>query len=418
MALPGAPPVTLRSLLWSVYAPTLLFAVGQGAVIPIMALAARDLGASVAFAGFVVALRGLGVLAFDVPAGWLVSRFGERRAMAFGTVLVVGSLLAAIVSPSPLWLAFSTLLMGCGWSIWLLAQLTYVTEAMPITLRGRALSTLGGANRIGNLIGPFLGAAAASVLGLDGAYWIHVVSALLACVLLFAFVKEAERGEGALGHAGMPFRAIVRGHSGVFLTGGLGMAALGALRATRQGAIPLWADHVGLDAGTTSILYGFSIGIETLLFYPAGSAMDHFGRRAVALPCIGMMALGIGLIPLTSGFGSLLAVGMLIGFGNGLGSGIVMTLGADFSPAVGRTQFLGAWRLCNDLGVAGGPLLFSGVTAVASLGAAAVAIGGIGVLGSLLILLRMPETLHAQKEDESKEEEANEDPEAKLRCAP
>ena len=41
----------------------------------------------------------------------------------------------------------------------------------------------------------------------------------------------------------------------------------------------------------------------------------------------------------------LVPVALLLGFGNGLGSGIVMTLGADFAPARGRAEFLGVWRL-------------------------------------------------------------------------
>jgi hypothetical protein len=42
---------------------------------------------------------------------------------------------------------------------------------------------------------------------------------------------------------------------------------------------------------------------------------------------------------------------MLIAAGNGLGSGIVMTLGADTAPTRGRSQYLGAWRLCGDVGI-------------------------------------------------------------------
>ena len=68
-------PVTLRSLGPTVYLPSVLFFVGDGALIAIVALAARDLGASAALAGFVVALRGLGVLAFDIPAGWALTLY-------------------------------------------------------------------------------------------------------------------------------------------------------------------------------------------------------------------------------------------------------------------------------------------------------------------------------------------------------
>ena len=54
----GRDEMSLGDLGLSVYVPTFLFAVGQGAVIPIVALAAKDLGASIAIAGLVVTLRG------------------------------------------------------------------------------------------------------------------------------------------------------------------------------------------------------------------------------------------------------------------------------------------------------------------------------------------------------------------------
>lgn len=67
--------------------------------------------------------------------------------------------------------------------------------------------------------------------------------------------------------------------------------------------------------------------------------------------------------------------------GNGLGSGIVMTLGADAAPSVDRAQFLGAWRLTGEAGHASGTLGLSAVTAVASLPVAAVALGCLGLGG-------------------------------------
>ena len=46
-----------------------------------------------------------------------------------------------------------------------LARQAYLTEAIPIRMRARALSTLGGTFRIGLFIGPFV--AAAIVVALD-----------------------------------------------------------------------------------------------------------------------------------------------------------------------------------------------------------------------------------------------------------
>ena len=66
--------------------------------------------------------------------------------------------------------------------------------------------------------------------------------------------------------------------------------------------------------------------------------------------------------------------------GNGFGSGILMTLGADAAPAADRAQFLGGWRLCGEAGNAAAPLVVTAVTAVASLSAAAWVLGGIGLV--------------------------------------
>jgi MFS family permease len=113
----------------------------------------------------------------------------------------------------------------------------------------------------------------------------------------------------------------------------------------------------------------------------------------VAVPCLAVMSVGMLLVPLTGGFGTMVIVGLFIGFGNGLGSGIVMTLGADFSPVMGRAQFLGAWRVCGDLGTAGGPLIVTAATALASLAAASITMGALGGVGVALMLFLMPETL-------------------------
>jgi MFS family permease len=384
--------VTLKSLFLSVYIPTFLFAVGQGAVIPIVALAAKDLGAGLALAGFIVALRGIGVLVFDVPAGWLVSRFGERRAMTTGTLIVVAALAGSAWSPSPLFFAASTFVMGCGWSVWLLARLNYVSESVPVELRGRALSTLGGLNRVGNFVGPFAGVVAAKLMGLDGAYYVHIVTASAACAFLLVFVRDGD--DGKVLHEHINFTRVVRENANVFLTAGVGATAIQALRATRQSILPLWAAHIGLDAAEVSLIFGISMAMEMTLFYPAGSAMDHWGRKAVAIPCLSIMSVGMLLLPLVHEFWSIAVVGLVIGFGNGLGSGIIMTLGADFSPPIGRAQFLGAWRLIGDIGTAGGPLMVAGLTAAITLGGASVFMGGVGALGAAVILMRMPETLH------------------------
>lgn len=379
---------TLRSLVVTVYLPSFLFAVGMGAVVPVVALTAGALGATAAVAGVVVAVRGIGTMAFDVPAGMLVGRLGERRAMVAGTALLVASLVGCILSPNPYVFAACMFVMGCAWSVWLLARLSYVSEVMPFHLRGRALSTLGGVQRIGAFLGPVIGAGAIWAIGLDGAYLVHIVLAVIGVTVLV--MVPDPHGTADVGHHHLPVASVLRDHSHVFRTAGLGAACLGVLRASRGAVLPLWGDHIGLDAAQVSLIFGITSGIDMTLFYPVGLASDRFGRRMVAVPCLVLLAVGFLAVPLTDTFGQLAAAGIVMGLGNGLGSGIVMTLGADFAPAAGRASFLGVWRLVSDLGQAGGPLVAAAVTGLASLAAASGAVGALGFVGAGIFLVTLP----------------------------
>ena len=383
-------PVTLRSLGPSVYVPSILFFVGDGALITILALAARDLGASPALAGFVVALRGLGVLAFDIPAGWALTRYGERATIAAASVTVLLTLAGWALTTSELVFAVLAFVQGAGWSVWQLARLAYVSDVIPPELRGRALSLLGGTNRLGMFLGPFVAALATHLAGFDGVFVLALVLIAGAAALLFATVPAGRDDDRPT--TPVPVRRIVAEHRRVFLTAGLAATSLQALRQARNALLPLWADSIGLSVQTTSLLFGISMGVELLLVYPGGSVMDRWGRKAAAIPCLVLMSTGLAVMPLTEATLSLALVAVVLGVGNGLSSGVVMTLGADFAPPAMRVSFLGVWRVASDVGTAGGPLAVAGATAAITLGGAAVAVGALGLLAAAYVLRFVPET--------------------------
>jgi len=388
----------LSSLTLSVYLPTILFAIGQGAVIPVIPLFARELGSSVAGASLVVALRGAGQLIFDMPAGLAVSRWGDKGAMVAGTALIGLVAIGAAFSPSPVVLGGLVLVMGGGWAFWQIARLAYVSEAVPIEQRGRALSMVGGANRVGNFIGPVVGGYLGQHLGLESAFAAQAVMGLAAAAMMFVCVREGSGSEDITVH-GLGSRLVetVANNRGVFLKAGPPLIALGLLRQARQVFLPLWGDHIGLGIAQIGLLTGISFLIDAAIFYPAGSIMDHWGRKWAAVPCLVTLATGLLLLPLTRDFAGFLAVAAVTGVGNGFGSGIVMTLGADFSPDDRRGEFLGVWRLLSDAGIAGGPAVIAVLTSVGSLAIAAVASGGIGLAGAAVMLLFVPETLRRRR---------------------
>ncbi|MEX2375284.1 MAG: MFS transporter [Dehalococcoidia bacterium] len=392
---PGTPsPFRIRSLTLPVYVPTFLFSLGQGAIIPVIPLFATDLGSTVAFAALAVGLRGFGTMLFDVPAGLMVGKIGERWSMLVASFMLIAVALVTTVITSPIIYAAAVFVMGCAWSIWLLARLTYVSDRAPVEVRGRALALIGGTNRAGHFVGPAIGGFLGVFLGLEYVFWMHAILGLAASVVMFIMVKE-NTGTSIHTDDSMYRRlvAVVVDHRRIFMTAGVAAICLQVLRNVRQAVIPLWGEAIGLDAAEIGIIFAISSGFDMLLFYPMGIIMDRYGRKWAGVPAMIVLAISMAALPLTDSFLTLTVVGILAGLGNGISSGINMTLGADFSPPGSRGEFLGVWRLVSDVGTAGGPIVIAAIASATTLGVACVATGGIGIIGAIVMITLVPEPL-------------------------
>ncbi|HWS57294.1 MAG TPA: MFS transporter [Actinotalea sp.] len=376
--------VDRRHLVLGIYLPVVVYEAGIGAVLPVVALSATALGASIAQAGVVVALLAIGQLLGDAPAGALAARVGDRRAMLLAAGASVLALTAAALASSVLVLGAALVLLGAVNSVVQLARHSYLTATTPVGRRARVLSTLAGLHRIGLFLGPFIGAALVHVAGLSAAYW-FAVGAASVTALLVLLVPDGVRHERPTG--GPSTLAVLREHRDVFRTLGLAVLLVGAARGGRVTVLPLWSEHLGLSPATTSVIFGVSGAVDMLLFYPAGRLMDVRGRLWTAIPSMAVLGVGFAVLPLTTTAAGVAVAAVVIGLGNGMGSGILMTIGADVAPSAVRAQFLGLWRLCQDLGGAGGPLLVAGGAALGSLAAGIFALAGV-CGGSVVALAR------------------------------
>ena len=121
--------------------------------------------------------------------------------------------------------------------------------------------------------------------------------------------------------------------------------------------------------------------------------MDRYGRKYAVVPSFFIQAMAMALLPFVWNATTLAVAASLIGLGNGLSSGSMMTIGADLSPANARGEFLGIWRLIGDTGFMVGPLIVGGVAGALVLSASAWAVAGAGVMASVIFGLWVPETL-------------------------
>ncbi|MDQ0743477.1 MFS family permease [Clavibacter sp. B3I6] len=420
-------PFSLRAVALPALLPALLFSIGEGAIIPIIPIVAGSLGASLAIAAFIGGMIMLGELVGDIPSGSVVSRIGERTAMIGAAFVSIGGLLLCLLAPNPLVLGVGVFLIGVSTAVFALARHAFMTSFVPQAYRARALSTLGGTFRAGYFVGPFLAAAVIHLTGASqSAFAIHIVACLAAAVTLLvlpdpmevvrrnraadlqsaapATSGEPQDDESVAAAAGTaPAAAAKRSaglgrtlwrFKGVLVKLGSGAALIGAMRAGRGVLLPLWAVSIGISDANTALIIGIAGGVDFALFYASGQIMDRFGRLWSAVPS--MVGLGIGYLALAltpdlpTSVQWFIGVAMFMSVANGIGSGILMTLGSDLAPKDDPAPFLGAWRFTGDAGSAASPLLIAAITAAASLTIASGVMGVLGLIGAGILLRYVP----------------------------
>ncbi|MDS1113942.1 MFS transporter [Gordonia westfalica] len=369
-----------RQLVLHVHTPTSLLGLATGATAPVVPLAALAHGASLTLAALVVAAGGLGVLIADLPAGRLVSQVGEQRSMVIGAVVGLVGAALCVVDASLLTLTAGVTSLGLAQAVWGLARQSYLTAAVDPARRARAISAMAGMHRLGFFVGPFAGAAVLTTAsGMVGVFVIQLVAVGVAGVLMSTMADAEIHTRGT---PSAPIWATARRHRAPLMRLGPGAFALGSLRATRMVLLPLWAERVGMDASTTALLFGVAGAVDVVLSYPSGVALDRWGRRGMAILSTALFGASLLAMPLVHTPTALWFVALGMGVGNGLTNGLVMTVGADISPADARPQFLSLWRLLHDGGVAGAPVAVGVIAGVAGLPPAAVAMGVVGLVGA------------------------------------
>lgn len=415
---PGSSRRVLRTLVPSVYAPTLLEFVGLAALMPVVPLLARDLGFSVPQAAAITTIFGLTSFLGPIPAGRLIARIGARSALVLTGVLLVLSNLAAFAVIGPVLgggggdavhrvaLVLLLLVMAVAMQVWHLGRQSYLGSALPPTMRARGMTLFGGVIRIGEVIGPLLGAV---VMALGSMAWVFVLFAVAAAagtVMIAVFLPPGETGPrpappgGSHRFRSEARRGLDRAVLGRMVAVGAGIAPVMMARVNRPVIVPLLGDALGLDPVWISIVFGVSAALEILLVLPAGTLMDRYGRAAVAVPCALLMGVGFLLLALlgtvlmdhgrTAALIALLVPSLLIGLGNGLGSGIVMTLGIDVSPVHGRTTYLAWWNTMLGAGRLAAPLVVTGITLFAPVAIAGAATGAVCVAGGIWLSRILP----------------------------
>ena len=393
-----------KPLILSVYLPAFIMSLGRGMLIPVLPLYAKSFDVSYSYVGLVLAADGIGTILGDVPAGLLIRRLGRKTVMVLGVGCVAGSLVALFSAQTILEAAGYRLLAGIGNALWNISRLAYLADSTTPFQRGRSIALFGGVSRIGTFAGPAIGGIVGAHFSLRAPFLFYAGLAAATIVTSILFVEKSESDvKGSLANkAESHLINVLKTHYRVLSSAGMGQMMAQMVRNGRHIIVPLYAaDILGLDVQSVGWIVSIASFVDMSLFYPAGLVMDRYGRKYTSVPSFAVQALGMAMIPLSGGFIGLMLASSLIGFGNGIGSGAMMTLGTDLAPKESTAEFLGVWRLIGDGGHMGGPLAVGNIADLFGLNSATFMIAGTGVLASAIFAFLVPETLQKPPSGES-----------------
>jgi len=268
-------------------------------------------------AGVLAAANPLGTLIGAIPSGALAARFGPRRLVLLGLVLMAVSSVVFGFAQNVLLLDAARFVQGIGGACSWAGAMAWLLSEAPAERRGELLGTALGAAIAGALVGPALGGLAEATSPELVFSSVVVVAGVLAAWALTTPQNHVRTGRGA-GAVGRALRRpdVLRAMWLVTLPA----LAFGVLNVV--GSLRL----DGLGAGTAAVAATFLVaaGAEALMSPLVGRLSDRRGRLVPVRA--GLAASALVLVALTLPGQALVLAGGIVLLGG--------TLGAFWAPAM------------------------------------------------------------------------------------
>jgi len=329
---------------------------GVSIISPILPQYALSFSIPVALVGWAITAFALARLVTDIPAGLLADRFGRKRNMIAGLVLIILSAIGAGLADTYAWLIFARVVGGIGSALYMTAATTWVVQVTAGKARGRYMSLYTGLVLAGTIFGPTIGGYTAARFGLNAPFfaWAALgVAGLIATIPLNEPVdsSQAERSK-------MRVKDILSVLSNrPFMLVNCAVLALFFLRiGVRSTLVPLYASlNLGLSEERIGILLTAAAVATALITFPSGWLSDRVGRKRPMMACLFLSGIAVLLIPMQESLAGLTGIMAFYGLATGL-QGSIAAWPADVAPKGKLGTSMGMYRVMADIGMVLGPI--------------------------------------------------------------
>lgn len=249
-----------------VLADTMLYA----ALAPLLPHYAEEFGLSKGEAGLLVGAYAAGALVAALPGGLAAARFGPRRAVIGGLVLMAVASVAFGFADSAWTLGIARFAQGLGSALSWTGGLAWLVAGTPRDRRGEMIGTAMGAAIFGALLGPAVGAAAEAVGSRAAFSAIAGISVLLLSWALRTAPTPADP---------QPARSYLRALREPVILGALWLIVMpAALFGVITVLVPLELGAAGWSAAAIAAAFIAAAAIETVVAPLWGRFSDRRGR--------------------------------------------------------------------------------------------------------------------------------------------
>jgi len=371
---------------------TFVIMLGFGILAPVLPSYARTFGVGYDAIGLLISAFSLARLVADPFVGRYIDRYGERRMVVLGAVGVGLSSVASALAPTFALLVAFRGVGGVGSALFFAALLSFLLRTIPAERTGRVMSVFYAAFNLGFIAGGPLGGVIAHTFGLASPLYVYGAACFVAAALFSRTIYDPERHRDEVRRGGL--RRLPWGRPFVTVLV-VNLAYLWMIGAVFQTLIPLFGpDEVGLTLGGVGVGLAIATATELVSLYPAGTATDHRGRRAVLIPSLA----GLGAIVAVLGFASTPVVFMVAMAALGVASGFAgvppAPMLSDVTPEELKGSGVAVFRFAGDLGFVLGPLV-AGAAANEVGFTGAFAVSAVPALVALALVLSIAETKSA-----------------------
>ncbi len=309
---------------------------------------------------------GMARLVMNLPAGYIIDRFGGRLLTVFGLIAVTAGSLMSAMAPHYFILFAARVITGVGSTFTAIAVQTELLLLTDDSRRAGIISYSMIARRAGASIFPFAGGLLAAFFNWRAVFYFCVLLNLIGIYIVLrsphskgkTTAKDTLKSDSP---SGSEAGACPAPKASVLIMPTIYLLAF-TMFINRNGLektlIPLYGSSIGID----SILIGFTLSCSgfasmAAIFY-GGRLADKYGRKPVVIGGLSILLLANSLFLIVKDFPLFFIANIFFAL-TAFTMSLPMVIAADITPAAKVGSAVGMIRLFNDGGLVVGPILLS-----------------------------------------------------------